>query len=439
MDRRGLRTYPKIQDDSMKALNPPGSFLRAILGALITGLLVASACTPKTPALAPAAPPAAPTTLPPAATMPPATVTLSAILQASPSATLTTAPSATPSAIQTAASPVVNPTLTRIDMLDEKNGWGLTAQGVLRTADGGSQWIDVTPPGLSEPASPPHGFFLSLDTAWILVPRDQNFSSGTLYHTTDAGKTWASTEVPFSGDYLDFLDAQHGWALFASDCGAGSCGGSLFYTGDGGNTWTELLKIDQDSYNNPLSLPLAGNKTGVTFASQTHGWVTGMEPMDNYAWLFITRDGGRTWRHQNLMIPADYPQAQLVVDPPHFFSQQEGLLPVNIFSLDKSSRVFYVTHDAGETWNPTTPVGISGVYSLISIEDVRVWDGETLMVTQDGGKTWQLNKSNVNLSQTISQVDFVNKDTAWVLSTDADGKVNLLSTTDGGSTWTPLH
>jgi photosystem II stability/assembly factor-like uncharacterized protein len=324
-------------------------------------------------------------------------------------------------------------------MLDEKNGWGLTAQNVLRTTDGGSQWMDVTPPGLSEPAIPPRGFFLNLETGWILVPRGENFGSGTIYHTTDAGKTWTSTKVPFSGDYLDFLDTQHGWVLFASDCGAGSCGGGLFHTSDGGDTWTELLKIDQDSYNNPLSLPLAGNKTGVTFASPMNGWVTGMEPVDNYAWLFATQDGGRTWRHQDLTIPAEYPRAQLVVDPPHFFSQQDGLLPVNIFSLDKSNRIFYVTHDAGKTWNPTTLVGISGVYFLISMEDIRVWDGETLMVTQDGGKTWQLIKPNVNLSQIISQVDFVSKDTAWVLTMDADGKVKLLSTTDGGNTWAPVH
>jgi photosystem II stability/assembly factor-like uncharacterized protein len=164
-------------------------------------------------------------------------------------------------------------------MLDKKNGWGLTAQNVLRTADGGSQWMEVTPPGLGEPASPPHGFFLNLNTAWILVPRDENFNLGALYRTTDAGKTW----------------------------------------------------------------------------------------------------------------------------------------------------------------NPTALSGISGVYSLISMEDMRVWDGETLMVTQDGGKTWQRIKPNVNLSQMISQLDFVSKDTAWVIATNADGKVKLLDTTDGGGTWTHVH
>ena len=420
----------------MKAVYPPASFSRAVWGAcLITVLLFASACAANPPAPAPTL---APATLPPAATIPPATTTPSVIPQASPTAARTAVPSAIPSATQAAANLVVTPTLTVIDMLDEKNGWGLTAQGVLRTADGGSQWMDITPPGLSEPASPPLGFFLNLETAWILLPRDQNFSSGTLYRTTDAGKTWTSAKVPFSGGYLDFLDAQHGWVLFASDCGAGSCGGSLFQTSDGGDTWTELLKIDQDSYNKPLSLPLAGDKTGVTFLSLTHGWVTGMEPMDNYAWLFTTQDGGRTWRHQDLMIPAGYPRVQLVVDPPRFFSQQDGLLPVNFFGLDKSSRVFYITHDAGKTWDSTTPVGISGAYSLISMKDMWVWDGVTLMVTQDSAKTWQSIKPNVNLSQMISQLDFVSKDTAWVLSMDADGKVRLLNTTDGGSSWTPI-
>jgi photosystem II stability/assembly factor-like uncharacterized protein len=323
-------------------------------------------------------------------------------------------------------------------MLDENNGWGLTSQSVLRTADGGNQWTDVTPIGLSG-QTPPTGFFLDLNTAWVLIPNGQDYYSGILYNTRDAGKTWASVKVPFSGGSLQFLDEMNGWDLFASDCGAGSCGGSLYQTSDGGTTWKELIKIDQNSINRPNSLPLAGDKTGVAFADLAHGWVTGIEPMDNYAWLFATQDGGRAWQHQTLTLPPGYAPAQLAIEPPHFFSPQEGLLPVNIFSGNIMSRIFYATLDGGRTWKPSAPAGVSGVYSFISMQDIWVWDGQTLASTQDGGKTWSTVKTNVDLSQTITQMDFVTKDTGWAIAMGADGRVQIFETQDGGRTWISLH
>jgi photosystem II stability/assembly factor-like uncharacterized protein len=321
-------------------------------------------------------------------------------------------------------------------MVDEHTGWGLTYQAVLRTADGGAQWMDATPAGLSEPASL-QGFFLDGNTAWLLAANGQDFFSGMLYRTGDAGKTWKSVKVPFSGGSLQFLDEQNGWALFATDCGAGSCGGSLYQTKDGGDTWTELIKIDQNSAANPKALPLAGNKTGIGFVNTQSGWATGVEPMDNYAWLFATQDGGRTWAHQTLDIPQGYAPAQLAIDPPRFFSAQDGLLPVTLFSGDKMSKVFYNTLDGGKTWTPTAPAGISGAYAFISTQDIWVWDGVTLMTTQDGGKTWDKVTPDVNLSQIILQIDFVSKDIGWVITMDADGKGQLLKTEDGGKTWSP--
>lgn len=36
-----------------------------------------------------------------------------------------------------------------IHMLDEETGWALDLGQVFRTADGGANWLDVTPPGLA--------------------------------------------------------------------------------------------------------------------------------------------------------------------------------------------------------------------------------------------------------------------------------------------------
>jgi photosystem II stability/assembly factor-like uncharacterized protein len=402
-------------------------------------LLLASGCAPASQGLAPAAPSFTQTAVVPTTAVPAtATVPPTETLAPSPTTAPTEAPSATPAATLASSSQVITPTLTHIDMLDENNGWGLTYQSVLRTADGGKQWADVTPSGISGTAGP-LGFFLDVNSGWVLVPNGQDFNSGILYRTKDAGKTWTSVKVPFSGGSLDFLDQEHGWVLFATDCGAGSCGGGLFRTSDGGDTWTELLKIDQNSADNPKALPLVGDKTGIAFADLTHGWVTGVEPVDNYAYLFATLDGGSTWQHQALGLPQGSSPTQLSIDPPHFFSQEDGLLPVSFFSGDKMNKIFYATQDGGTTWTPTTPVGISGVYAIASLQDIWAWDGVTLMATQDGGKTWTGITPNVNLSQIIMQLDFVSKDTGWVITMDADGKGQLMQTQDGGKTWTPVH
>jgi photosystem II stability/assembly factor-like uncharacterized protein len=102
-------------------------------------------------------------------------------------------------------------------------------------------------------------------------------------------------------------------------------------------------------------------------------------------------------------------------------------------------KIFYATQDGGKTWKPSTPAGTSGVYSFISMEDIWVWDGQTLMTTQDGGKTWTTVQPNVNLSQIITQIDFVTKDTGWAITMDANGAGQLFKTLDGGKTWTPVH
>jgi photosystem II stability/assembly factor-like uncharacterized protein len=414
--------------------------LRAILAqALIIVLLLASGCVPANPALAPGTPPASQitplsaTSAPPTATIPP-TQTRPPSPTPAPSAT----PSLTPPASPASPSLVITPTLTSLHMLDESNGWGLTYQRVLKTTDGGAAWMDVTPAGLSQSASL-LAFFLDLKTAWILAASGGDFFNGMLFRTVDGGITWTSVKVPFSGGSLYFLDETHGWDLFASDCGAGSCGGSLYQSSDGGETWTELLKIDQHSNDNPKAIPLAGDKTGITFADQMHGWVSGTEPMDNYAYLFSTQDGGSAWGHQDLSLPQGYTPAQLAVDPPRFFTSQDGLLPVHIFSGEKSGLLFYLTQDGGKTWTPGTPTGVSGSYSFISMQDIWVWDGETMMVTQDGGKTWAKVAPNINLSQIIMQIDFVTQGVGWVITMDADGKGQLLKTLDGGKTWAPVH
>jgi photosystem II stability/assembly factor-like uncharacterized protein len=68
-----------------------------------------------------------------------------------------------------------------------------------------------------------------------------------------------------------------------------------------------------------------------------------------------------------------------------------------------------------------------------------VWDGgSAVSVTHDGGQTYQTITPNVDLSQVLGQIDFVDASTGWARTMDANGAVKLYKTTDSGATWTLL-
>ena len=55
------------------------------------------------------------------------------------------APSDTPTPAEIDAPIVEAPALVSINMLNEKDGWGITETQVVRTNDGGVTWFNVTP------------------------------------------------------------------------------------------------------------------------------------------------------------------------------------------------------------------------------------------------------------------------------------------------------
>lgn len=405
-----------------------------------TGLLFAlTACsagqvTPGTPTLPPTQiSQPTPTALPAMETSSPPTEEPTAMA----TATLATAlPEMTPpSQIATPAeTAVVSPALTYLAMIDENNGWGLSDSGVFKTSTGGSQWQNVTPQYMGQPGFGARGFFLDANSAWVLVPEPQSFTQGTLYRTNNGGQSWEPALAPFADGQLQFLDAQNGWSLDSLDCGAGSCGAKIHHSTDGGQTWAQVYSIDTAGSNDPNGLPFSGNKTGIAFLDNTHGWVTGTEPRDGYVWLFRTQDGGKTWKHQDLPLTPVYAKSTISVDPPHFFNTTQGVLPASLFS-DTLTKIFYVTQDGGNTWEATVPVKNSGVYSIASPQDFFVWDGATFDASHDGGKTWTSITPNINLSQVIVQLDMVNATTGWVTSMDANGQGQIYKTTNGGQTW----
>ena len=339
-------------------------------------------------------------------------------------------PSATPS-----AATVASPAIQKFKMVDASNGWSISDINVLRTSDGGNTWINVTPVGIGALGNV-DAFFADAINAWVLSPAS-DFTSGTLYRTQDGGSNWSVVSVPFAGGDLKFIDQDHGFMLAALGAGAGSEAVGVYQSNDGGTTWVRNFVNDPTVSGAGDSLPLSGDKSGITFSDTTHGWVTGQTPVEDYVYFFSSADGGHTWSKQSVVLPP-VQHVMMGAYAPEFFDQNSASLPVTIIG-DSNSTVFFVTQDGGKTWMPTSFVPGLGRYSLFTAKDAFVWDGgAVLYVSHDGMLNWAQVHPNINVADSLSQMQFMDANTGWALAMDASSHISFYKTTDGGATWTAI-
>lgn len=335
---------------------------------------------------------------------------------------------------QSTANPAPSATLPQqVHMIDARVGWGHAKSLVLRTSDGGSTWFDVTPKEVRG-AFIAGADYLDADHGWLAVAGGAK--PLTVYRTADGGKSWARTPTNFTslGVQVQFIDVKRGWIMVHQGVAAGSEAVTLLGTDDGGATWT-IVNEGTPKNTAPGRLPFGGGKTGFGFSDDKHGWVTGYQPVEGRAYLFVTSDGGATWRATDLPLPRDHARSWLSTLPPSFFSATEGLLPVT-FGEPGQPTAFYATHDGGKTWEAGAPVISPGNNSFSwSFADMKhgfATDGGHLYATADGGATWAEVSTNQSFAE-AGRLQFVSDQTGW-----AAGDNVLLKTTDGGKTWTPV-
>lgn len=208
------------------------------------------------------------------------------------------------------------PALCDVQMLDKHRGWAIGdgsamyPAGVFRTDDGGRSWharpgvvgrdwlaasfhdrargvcvgrdgalFHITSDRIQTAAAPPpdwrHLRDVQLDgnLGWIVG------DGGRVLQTRDGGGSWQPVALPSgAGSLHDFqavaMAGEHCWI-------AGSPGGFIWHSADGGATWQKQAT--------GISTPLAA----ITFLDEQRGWAAGA-----LGTILATRDGGRTWRVQ---------------------------------------------------------------------------------------------------------------------------------------------
>lgn len=338
--------------------------------------------------------------------------------------------------------PVVEePALLWLHMLDELNGWGLAADSVLRTNDGGLTWQDVSPPMQGETGSgySAEATFSNTTQAWVLVPdADDPLGSGILYRSRDGGGSWESLPVPFGSADLSFLDENDGWAMAGLGVGAGNMGVAIYRTSDGGTHWEQVYTNDPNLVNALAGLPLSGLKNDLTPLDTNTAWISGVVYAPETFYFFKTSDGGRTWSEQPLPQPPATLGAEIAIDEgPTFVSAQEGFLAVR-FSGEQYKTAFYGTHDGGQSWDLLSTLPGAGAVDFVSAREAIFWTGEQFFVTADGGQSWTSVSPDILFGETFAGMDFVNARLGWVWTYDQSSRLGLYRSLNGGHTWLPI-
>ncbi|MFN2581559.1 MAG: WD40/YVTN/BNR-like repeat-containing protein [Candidatus Dormibacteria bacterium] len=184
-----------------------------------------------------------------------------------------------------------------------------------------------------------------------------------------------------------------------------------------------------------------GGFTGQTvfdssFLDSQHGWVAGGDRSDTPL-LLKTSNAGQDWTA--VQLPSGTPSLLSVV----FLNSNDGW--ISGWS-NNAGAVVLGTTDAGATWSsePLPNGGGSAVYSLDFLDAQTGWalqSGGTLLATNDGGASWtasSLPQSNQFWGATVR---FTDAQHGWIAGCIVElcpnqGHPAILSTSDGGASWT---
>lgn len=201
-----------------------------------------------------------------------------------------------------------------------------------------------------------------------------------------------------------FIDANTGWA--------GSNGGVILKTTDGGSNWT--AQFTGNLY----------NFWDVHFIDANTGWAVG-----DYGTIYKTADGGTTWTKVTTTIPGVTLQSVYFADATYGLIAAEGSI--------------YRTVDGGTNWASISGLGGSPINDIYMVNNSTAWAvGQygTIYKLTRSGSTWTATTQTSGTSNELWGVYFKDASNGFAVGAIPDGgggyvDGRLLRTTDGGATW----
>src|SRR5258706_1529928 len=174
-----------------------------------------------------------------------------------------------------------------------------------------------------------------------------------VYKSTDAGKTWRAMGLGEGGQIgsivVDPRDPRRVFvAVLGHPYGANTERG-VFRSTDGGQTWQKILYKDEDTGAVDLAFDPANPQKiyAVLWAARQGPWEYGNAYTGSGSGLFVSTDGGATWRPLGKGLPSvseGLGRIGIGIAP------SDGRRMYAVVEADRSHGGFYRSDDAGESW-----------------------------------------------------------------------------------------
>ncbi|GIW44590.1 MAG: Ycf48-like protein [Candidatus Binatia bacterium] len=244
--------------------------------------------------------------------------------------------------------------------------------------------------------------FVSPDEGWAVG------AFGSVYHTTDGGKTWnaqrSGTLEQLFG--VAFANRHVGWVVGRT--------GVVLHTQDGGKTWVKQANLGKHLFH-------------VAALDEQTAWAVG-----DWGAIFHTLDGGKSWRDRSF-------ERDVIL-----YSQS---WPDPLYGwIVGETGVLLHTSDGGRTWQELdTGVGktLFGVYFADRNQGWACGLDGLILHTTDGGRTWTVQRGDPEISG-LEQVGVAEQlENASLYDIVVRGKMgfavgdigSIFFTSDGGQTW----
>lgn len=299
---------------------------------------------------------------------------------------------------------------------------------IMETTDGGMNWT-VLSSGVDQAL---YSAYFVGDRGWIAG------QDGLILHSSDGGKTWqkqtsnAEFVEPDGTKKTAYLfaitgvDGEHLWAVGDRS--------TLVSSQDGGATWVyqKVKAAEEEGVEEELAAadPIFYD---VRFVDPNRGWIVG-----EFGKIFYTADGGKTWSEQNksLLEGSGYFDP---LDLPSLF----GLFLHDGQQLAAAGIEGHVarTTDGGTSWK-YDPVDLGEIkmqdplFDLEEFPDGSGWAvgaaGE-IFRREAGASAWKRASIGQDVLTWMRAIDFSDQQNGWMVG----GFGLIFRTTDGGKTWLP--